>query len=334
VGWFIGDFFGDPIEGGGQGGEQESTEGELLKKWGEGDTEGKEDPRGSGGAEDAVDGRVSGAGKEYAVEHGEDEADYGCRDEPGEALAGAACVPLQSGEEAAAPNCGKEEQASAQGEAVEDGFGAEGVVDFCGGLGEGGDAEEMVGDSDLGGKGCDSEASEGEQNEDAYVAHVGDAFLVWGCAAGEVLEQLLAVLSFWWFDWDGGVVGDGFKKRRRFNGGDLAWWRGFLAVDWGLLRLVAHWATGFFLRVVFLGGAPFVSGGAFSLSQVSSNPGAPIFLLIKALLEATAGPSTPCVAFRSLRMTDFLAEFLLIDALLIFSGLKPSVARGATSGAS
>jgi hypothetical protein len=59
-------------------------------------------------------------------------------------------------------------------------------VDFRGGLGEVGDAEEVMGDRDLGGEGGYGEASESEEDEDAYVTHVRDAFLVWGWEAGEV----------------------------------------------------------------------------------------------------------------------------------------------------
>jgi hypothetical protein len=117
-------------------------------------------------------------------------------------------------------------------------------------------------------------------------------------------EQAVGVFAIWkcGVDRKCGDIGDGFKKRRRFDGGDLVSRRGFLRIDWGVLRLVCHWTTGFFLRVVFFGDFPFVGIDAFVLSQVSdARLGAPMVLLI--------------------------------DALLFFPGLKPSASCGSFSGA-
>ena len=77
---------GSPVVGGAERGKKKAAEGHLLKERREGDAEGEEDPGGAGHAEDAVDGRVGGAGMKLAVDHGQEEAEDGGADEVSAAL--------------------------------------------------------------------------------------------------------------------------------------------------------------------------------------------------------------------------------------------------------
>jgi hypothetical protein len=62
-------------------------------------------------------------------------------------------------------------------EGVEEGFGAEGVVDFCGCLGEIVHAVEVVGDGNMGEHSGEGKAEQSNQKENAHVSEVGDALL-------------------------------------------------------------------------------------------------------------------------------------------------------------
>lgn len=203
-------------------------------------------------------------------------------------------------------------------------------MDFSGGLGNAGDAEEVIRDCCAREQGCDRETAQRKQNEDADVSHMRNALLRRGDGTSEALEEQIGLALRQAAEWavgQNGFLGLNQDGLLRDGKGTQVFRRGFVVGrDKGsgeFLGKIAHEATGFFLRVVFVG-FPFLGVDAL-VSEVRSV--ALRVLLIEALLEATAGPATPCAALRLLRMTDFL----FADALLFFPGLKPSVACAAFS---
>src|ERR1700722_19716040 len=90
------DFFGDPIIGGRERGQEKSPEKHLLKKWRECDTKPEEKPRCSGRVKDLLNRRVGGTWHEHAVEPRQQKANERCSDQSRTQAKRGRAVPLQS----------------------------------------------------------------------------------------------------------------------------------------------------------------------------------------------------------------------------------------------
>lgn len=167
---------GGPIEGGAEGGEKEAAEAHFFKERRERHAKAKQHPGGAGNAEDLVDRCVCGAGQEQAVEDGEGEAGDRCSHEVAASLESRMTAPLQAIEESLAPDHGEDDERTAQGEEVEQPFGAEGVVDFGCRLREGCHAEKAEVDTHARKQACAEQTAQSDEAQDADVSQVGNPF--------------------------------------------------------------------------------------------------------------------------------------------------------------
>ena len=144
------DLLRKPIEGGAKSGKKKAAKRQLLEEWGQRHSKPEEEPGRTRQAEKAINGRIGRARQKQPVEHSEQETNQSGTEKIPAALQCSLALPLKSGKESLVPKQRKYDQAAAESEDVEDAFGAEGVVELRGRFGDGGDAEEMIGNGGAG----------------------------------------------------------------------------------------------------------------------------------------------------------------------------------------
>lgn len=111
--------FDDPVAARAKRGQKEAAEEHLLEERRHGDAEGEHHPRGSGGADHFLNGRVGRAGHDDLIEDGQGEAGRCCGQKQPEAGKRHLAAPFEAVEEAFVPYHRKDNEAEAKGKDVE-----------------------------------------------------------------------------------------------------------------------------------------------------------------------------------------------------------------------